>query len=92
MTFTEEAREYWDQLSEEEQQAWITHVTCQKCFAPIDPNEFKASVYEGQLALFHMCKTCGNKEVRLIDVNQKTQQEIDDDFARWLDSKQHPKS
>ena len=87
LSFTDEALALWNKLNEEEKTAWTSNVACQKCYREIAGDNFNGSIYEGQLALFHMCKQCGNKEVRLIDVNQQTQQEIDDDFERWLQSK-----
>ncbi len=90
--FTPEAQELWDQLSEEEKTQWTTNVTCQKCKKKIESNEYNGSIYEDQLALFHNCEGCGNKEVRLIDVNLVNQKEIDDDFDQWLKAKKaaHP--
>ncbi len=92
MKFTDEARELWNKLNEEDQKAWTTNVSCQKCGTKIDKGDFSGSIYEEQLALFHRCPQCENKEVRLIAVDDTTQQEIDDDFERWLKSKkeQHP--
>ncbi len=94
MKFTNEAQELWDKLSEEDKTAWTSNVSCQKCQAEINKDDFSGSVYEDQLALFHECKMCSNKEVRLIDVEEHNQQEIDDDFDRWLKSKQkqHPEA
>ena len=92
MKFTNEAKALWNKLSEEDQKAWTTNVSCQKCGTKINTDDFSGSVYEEQLALFHRCTECENKEVRLIAVDDTTQQEIDDDFDRWLKSKkeQHP--
>jgi hypothetical protein len=91
-TFTDEALVYWNQLTEEEKTAWTTNTACQNCQSKIDPGDFSGSIYEGQLALFHLCTSCGTKEVRLIDINQQSQQAVDDDFQRWLQSKRqsHP--
>lgn len=85
--FTEEALALWNKIPEEDQVAWLSNVACQKCQATIDTSEFNGSMYEGQLALFHMCRECGNKEVRLIDIKQENQQAIDDDFERWKEQK-----
>lgn len=84
---TEDARQLWDQLSETDKQSWTHGASCQQCSEPIDPDAFNGSVHEGQLALFHHCDICGNKEVRLIDVDPTRQEDIDDDFERWLQSK-----
>lgn len=91
-TFTEDALGHWNQLTAEEKIAWTANATCQTCQTQFDPSDFNGSIYEGQLALFHMCEQCGTKEVRLIDVKQQSQQAIDDDFQRWLASKRqsHP--
>ena len=90
--FSGEALTLWNKLSDEEKDDWTTGVSCQKCQAKIEKTAFNGSVYEGQLALFHECEQCGNKEVRLIDVEPQNQQEIDDDFERWKKQKQaqHP--
>lgn len=90
--FTPEALELWNQLSDEEKRSWTTDVCCQKCSKQIAGNDYNGSIYEGQLALFHECKSCGNKEVRLIDVTLENQKEIDDDFEQWLKAKKaaHP--
>jgi len=90
--FTDEALEHWNKISDEEKKAWTTDVTCQKCSAEINASDFSGSIHEGQLALFHMCEQCGNKEVRLIDVEPQQQQAIDDDFERWKQQKRaaHP--
>lgn len=90
--FTEEAQLLWDKLTEEEQRSWTTNRVCGKCQAEYPIDEFNGSIFEGQLALFHRCTICDNKEVRLIDPDQQTQAEIDDDFNRWLESKKksHP--
>ena len=86
--FTTEAQELWDQLSDEEQKLWIENGTCQKCSASIPKDGYNGSVFEGQLALFHECEECGNKEVRLIDVTLQNQKSIDDDFAQWVKAKE----
>ncbi len=90
--FTGEALELWNQLSEEEKDAWTEGVYCQKCLTKIEKTDYNGSIYEEQLALFHMCSKCGNKEVRLIDVELQNQEAIDDDFERWKKQKQaeHP--
>jgi len=90
--FTGEALTLWNKLSDDEKDAWTTGVSCQKCQFKIKKTDFSGSVFEGQLALFHECEQCGNKEVRLIDVEPQNQQEIDDDFERWKKQKQaeHP--
>jgi hypothetical protein len=90
--FTEEALALWNELSDEEQDVWTTGVSCQKCQTKIEKTDFNGSIYEGQLALFHECQQCSNKEVRLIDISPQNQQEIDDDFERWKKQKQaeHP--
>lgn len=87
MNFTDEALEYWNRLSEEEQREWTTELFCQKCKAEINPDNINGSIYEDQLALFHECPMCMNKEVRLIDVNQLSQKAIDDDFEQWTKDK-----
>ncbi len=84
---TDEALPLWDQLSEEEQKNWTSNVTCQKCQKDINADGFSGSIYEDQLALFHMCKQCGNKEVRLIDVKEQVQADIDSDFEQWVKAK-----
>ncbi len=91
MNFTDEARELWNKLSNDDKEAWTSNVTCQKCSAGIDKNNFNASVYEGNLALFHECR-CGNKEIRLIDVTMQNQQAIDDDFEQWKKAKTKARS
>lgn len=83
MNFTDDALEYWNMLSEAEQQDWTMNLTCQKCKAEISPDNINGSIYEEQLALFHECPYCSNKEVRLIDVTQQSQKAIDDDFEKW---------
>ena len=85
--FTPEALELWKQISDEEKKLWTENVTCQKCSAKIGSGDFNGSIYEDQLALFHECKDCGNKEVRLIDVTLQNQKAIDDDFEQWLKAK-----
>lgn len=84
---TDEALPLWEKLTDQDKKSWTGNVTCQKCFKVIDANDFSGSLYEGQLALFHMCKQCGNKEVRLIDVKDQSQQAIDNDFEQWVKSK-----
>ncbi len=86
MKFTDEAKVLWDQLSDEDQKAWTSNIHCQKCRTGIEGDKFNASVYEGNLALFHEC-ICGNKEVRLIDVTMQDQKAIDDDFEAWKQAK-----
>lgn len=92
MNFTEEASVLWDQLSEDEKRIWTANLNCQKCGEGINKNKINVSVHEGQIALFHMCRICGNKEVRLVEVDSRNQKEIDDDFNRWLEEKRkkHP--
>ena len=85
--FTEEALKIWDTLSDAEKDIWTVNAFCQMCKAPIDKDDFNGSIYDGELALFHKCDACGNKEVRLIDAKKTKTQEIDDDFANWAKSK-----
>jgi len=87
-----EAKERWEQLSEQDQKLWLTGVVCVNCKNPIPADGFSLSIYEDDLALFHECDQCGNKEVRLIDVGAKNQQKVDDDFEQWVKSKRaaHP--
>lgn len=87
MNFTDEALEQWNRLSKDEQRSWTENLFCQKCKAEIDAANINASIHEEQLALFHGCPQCGNKEVRLIDVSMQSQKAIDDDFAKWAESK-----
>jgi hypothetical protein len=87
MNFTDEALEFWNQLSETEQAEWTENLFCQKCKAEIDPANMNGSVHEGQLAFFHECSQCSNKEVRLVDVMEQSQKAIDDDFEKWAKSK-----
>ncbi|MBU2509735.1 hypothetical protein KJ966_00280 [bacterium] len=89
---TDEALPLWNRLSDEEKKSWTSNVTCQKCHKEINAADFSGSLYEGQLALFHMCTQCSNKEVRLIDVEGQTQKDIDDDFEQWVKAKKaaHP--
>ncbi len=74
---TDEALPLWNQLTEEEKESWTSDVTCQKCQKPVNANDFSGSLYEDQLALFHLCKQCGNKEVRLVEVVNQSQKQID---------------
>ncbi|MFH2133534.1 MAG: hypothetical protein ABIK68_24410 [bacterium] len=92
MNFTDEAREQWDRLSEQAKSEWTENLFCQKCRCEIEVANINGSIYEGQLALFHNCPQCGNKEVRLIDVSPRNQQTIDEDFERWVKAKKaaHP--
>lgn len=92
MNFTIEAQIEWDKLTEEQKSLATENHACQKCKAPIPPDEFNVSIYEGELAFFHHCKHCQNKEVRLVDPEEKHQKEVDDDFAQWLKAKKkaHP--
>lgn len=87
MNFTDEAQVLWNQLSADEQREWLSDLFCQKCRAEIDPANINGSIYEEQLALFHECPQCRNKEVRLIDVHLQSQRSIDDDFERWAAAK-----
>lgn len=87
MNFTDEALEQWNRIPEQEQAEWTENLHCQKCKAEIDPEGINGSIHEGQLALFHECKQCMNKEVRLIDVSPQSQKSIDDDFEQWARSK-----
>ncbi len=87
MKFTDEALEYWNRLSEEEQRDWTENLFCQKCKAEIDPTNINGSIYEERLALFHECPQCNNKEVRLIDISPQSQKTIDDDFEKWAKAK-----
>lgn len=87
MNFTEEAQEQWDRLAKAEQEAWTKDLFCQKCKAEIEKANINGSIHEGQLALFHECTQCLNKEVRLIDVSLQSQKAIDDDFERWAAAK-----
>ena len=88
MNFTDEALEIWNGLSNEEQGEWTENLVCQKCKAEIDPANINGSIHEGQLALFHACSSCDNKEVRLIDVSLQSQKAIDDDFEQWVKAKE----
>ncbi|MCP4749756.1 MAG: hypothetical protein GY866_02595 [Proteobacteria bacterium] len=92
MNFTEEALELWNQLEEDEKEKWTTQLFCQKCNAEINVEDINVSIHEEQLALFHKCKQCENKEVRLIDVGLQDQKAIDHDFEQWVKSKKaaHP--
>lgn len=87
MNFSDEALMMWNRLSEVEQKEWTQNLSCQKCKAEIDPANINGSIHEGQLALFHECRACSNKEVRLIDVQEQSQQAVDDDFEQWAKSK-----
>ncbi len=87
MNFTDEAKEMWNKLSSEEQKEWTEDLFCQKCNIRIDPANINGSIHEGQLALFHACTGCDNKEVRLIDVFLQSQKAIDDDFEQWVKAK-----
>ncbi len=84
---TDEAQMLWSRLNQADQESWVTNTTCQKCSHPIEPTDFSGSIYEGQLALFHRCTQCDNKEVRLIDVEEQNQKAVDDDFEAWVKAK-----
>ncbi len=85
--FTEEALEIWNTMTDAEKDSWTTGASCQMCKTPIGKNDFNGSIYEGELALFHNCEQCGNKEVRLVDVTKKKEKNIDDDFEAWAKAK-----
>jgi len=87
MNFTDEALELWDRLSADEQREWISGLYCQQCKAEINPDMINVSIHEDQLALFHECPQCRNREVRLIDPALRSQKAIDDDFERWARAK-----
>jgi hypothetical protein len=92
MNFTDEALEHWNKLSTEEQREWTENLTCQSCGAEIDANNINGSIYEEQLALFHECASCDNKEVRLVEINLQHQKAIDDDFEQWVKAKKAAKA
>lgn len=84
---SDEAQPLWDKLGKEDQKFWTSNVYCQKCKEEIKATDFSGSIYEEQLALFHCCQKCGNKEVRLIEIDEKRQEDIDDDFENWVKAK-----
>lgn len=85
--FTEEALDIWNKLTDSEKETWTTNAFCQMCKAPIGKDDFNGSIHEGELALFHKCEQCGNREVRLIDTTNKKNQDIDNDFDNWARAK-----
>jgi hypothetical protein len=87
MNFTDDALVYWNKLSAEEQRDWSEGLVCQSCGTEIDSTNINGSIYEEQLALFHECPSCDNKEVRVVEVNVQHQQAIDDDFEQWVKAK-----
>ncbi len=92
MNFTDEALERWNKLSTEEQREWSEGLACQSCGAEINSANINGSIYEEQLALFHECASCDNKEVRIVEVNLQNQKVIDDDFEQWVKAKKAAKA